>query len=530
MKLQVALLFCSTLLAQEHSGVIRGVARDSSGAPIDEARMNLVGPTRARSKTGPDGGYEFRDLAPGAYRLSTYSRRGHNQRALALGPDQQLTADVTVALNAEVVGRVVDDNEEPMVDVLVTLVGREYRHGTIRHTFRSAATTDDLGEFRLERARPGVRYAVRAHVKPDNLDAVSDAPTDPDARRPAFRPTYYPSSSDLAGAERLTFRGGEVREGVEIRMERAPSYCISGVTQAAGATGSAMFQLVPRWPVSGMHAAGGMYIATPQRKTGADGRFRVCDLAPGDYRISVFSPAEGNYTHYGFVDVAVVDRDLAEVAAVASPGYGLPGEVAWTGSPPAESVEDELRISLAATSRGNYGNESRARNAKSRIPGDFLLPSVWLSEYELRGLSPPKGTYVSDIQYGGRSVLHGALDFGSAPDGARLRILLAQDPGHATFTVLDKDGEPVPDGYVYLIPVGVFAPGDVAARMRELRGDQHGVYSSDEQPPGVYQVVAMPGQVLPEPESIDLLNAARPTAPEVEILPGETVELKLEAR
>lgn len=534
MKLLVSLLLCSALLAQEPSredeGVIRGLVRDSSGTPIEEARVLLNGPGRAQAKTGPDGLYEFRDLAPGLYRLSVYSRLGHNQRTLTLGPGQELAADVSVELNAEVRGRVVDDNGEPMPGVRVTLVGREYRHGNVRDTFRSLAETDDLGEFRLERARPGVRYAIRAKLKPDSLDAVSDAPSDPEARRPAFQPTFYPSSEDLAGAERLIFGGGEVHEDLEIRMKRTPSYCISGVTQTVGASSAAMFHLEPRWPVSGAYGAGSTYITNPQRKTGADGRFRVCDLAPGEYRISVFSPAEGDYSHHGHVDVAVVDRDVDEVVAVASPAYELPGEVAWAGDSPADPVEDKLLISLAATSRSNYGGERRGRDARSDIPGEFVLPAVWLSEYELRRLRPPKGIYVSDIQYGGRSILHGALEFGSAPDGARLRILLSRDAGYATFSVLDEDGDPVPDAYVYLIPEGVLLPGDVAARMIELRGDQYGVCSSNEQPPGVYQVVAMRKQILPEPEDIARLNAARPTAPEVEIVPRETVELKVRLR
>ena len=89
MKLLVSLLLCSALLAQEPSqeaeGIIRGLVRDSSGNPIDEARVLLNGPGRAQAKTGPDGLYEFRDLAPGVYRLSAYSRLGHNQRVLTLG-------------------------------------------------------------------------------------------------------------------------------------------------------------------------------------------------------------------------------------------------------------------------------------------------------------------------------------------------------------------------------------------------------------------------------------------------------------
>lgn len=527
-RIVIFLLGCSMLLGQE-TGVIRGVVTDDAGTPIEEAMVGLTGPSRSRLKTGADGRFEFSGLPPAAYSLSARKGRSFERRRITLGAGESLQVNLEIGRLAGIRGRVVDDQEEPMAGVRVELVGTEYRHGEVRHTFRSVANTDDLGEFLLERARPGVRYAIRAKLVPESQDAISDAPGDPELRRPAFRPTYYPSSTDVAGAERMIFRVGEVREGVEIRMERAESFCISGVTQSGGAARAAMFYLEPRWPISGLYGPGsGTYLRTPQRRTGPDGRFRVCDLAPDEYRITVFTPAEGDFTHFGLVDVALVDRDLEEVQVVAGPARPLPGEIVWADEAPAEPIEDEVNLFLFPTDRVSYGDERNGRSSTSQIPGDFVFPGVWLGEYELAVRGLPDGIYLSDVRYDGRSIRHGSLNFGSAPDGSRLRIVLAHDPGYARFTVSDSDGDPAPDAYVYLIPDGVFGPADVAARMRELRGDQYGVYLSDEQPPDVYQAVAMPMKITPAPEDIALLNAARPTAPEVELVAGETTELDLE--
>lgn len=528
-RLAIFLLGCSMLLGQE-TGVIRGVVTDDAGTPIEEAMVGLTGPSRSSLKTEADGRFEFSDLPPAAYSLSARKGLSTDRRKIALGAGETLKVDLAIERRGKIRGRVVDDQEEPMAGVRVELVGTEYRHGSVRHTFRSVANTDDLGEFLLERARPGVRYAIRAKTVPESTEAISDAPQDPKVRRPAYRPTYYPSSTDVASAERMVFRAGEVREGVEIRMERAESFCISGVTQSGGAARAAIFHLDPRWPISGLHGEGGMYINRPRRRTGPDGRFRVCDLAPDEYRITAFTPDEGEFTHFGLVDVALVDRDLEDVQVAAAPARELPGEIVWADEPPADQIEDELNLRLLAVDRVNYGPESRGRDATSRIPGEFVFPGVWLGEYELSVRGLPDGVYLADVRYDGRSIRHGSLDFGSAPEGSRLRIVLAQNPGYARFTVRDADGDPAPDAYVYLIPDGVFAPADVAARMRELRGDQYGVFLSNEQPPGAYQVTAMPQKITPAPEDIALLNAARPTAPEVELVAGETVELELELR
>ena len=50
-------------------------------------------------------------------------------------------------------------------------------------------------------------------------------------RLPAVVPTYYPNSRTAEGAEPLTVRPGELREGIDIHLARSPSFCLEGVTR-----------------------------------------------------------------------------------------------------------------------------------------------------------------------------------------------------------------------------------------------------------------------------------------------------------
>ena len=65
-------------------------------------------------------------------------------------------------------------------------------------------------------------------------------------------PTYYPSSPSIEGAEPVVLRPGEVREGMDIRMARSPSFCIDGMVEAGG--GPAPFEIRETSPANAASA------------------------------------------------------------------------------------------------------------------------------------------------------------------------------------------------------------------------------------------------------------------------------------
>src|SRR5579884_2657537 len=82
---RVALLLLLTLLAlaavpsvsaQEGTASLRGLVTDPSGAAVVGAEVQLTTPTGAvlSTKTGKDGIYLFRNLAPGTYALKAQSK------------------------------------------------------------------------------------------------------------------------------------------------------------------------------------------------------------------------------------------------------------------------------------------------------------------------------------------------------------------------------------------------------------------------------------------------------------------------
>jgi len=121
------------------------------------------------------------------------------------------------------------------------------------------------------------------------------------------------------------------------------------------------------------------------------------------------------------------------------------------------------------------------------------------------------------------------LRFGSIP-GAGLRVVVARDAASLSARVADKDGNPIPDAWVYLMPDGAATEGALSARLISGQTDQNGDYfSGPSLAPGKYLVLASDSQALAQsPEGVHSLWQRRASAKEVEIGSGAAAQTRLE--
>ncbi len=76
-----------------------------------------------------------------------------------------------------------------------------------------------------------------------------------------------------------------------------------------------------------------------------------------------------------------------------------------------------------------------------------------------------------DAMCGGRSVLRGTASLGGATSCGVLRFVIAHDGGTLTGHVSDKDGNPIPDAYVAIIPESAATEAEMSAVMN-IRPDR----------------------------------------------------------
>lgn len=518
------------------TGSIAGVVTEAAtGQPTPDVEVFTL--TKVRDRTDAQGRYTLHGLGAGQHRVVVWFRppsgRGiptEMSRFVTLTAGQELTGiDFRMRLPGRISGTVLDKNKEPVPGVWVLLIARGYWLGAMRYMFRGMAETNDQGAYVLDSVRPGRGFLLWAVSRKRELPAISDVPADPKLRRSIPAPTFYPNSPLIEGAQPLTLRPGERREAVDILLLRSPSYCVDGVFEAGPGAAPLRFTIAEQQPTSGLLEDGGMFVGSPGGTTGPDGKIRICNLAPGEYRLTGMPLSTGGEAplFFGVTSVVIGDRDLHDLRFPTRPGLAVSGEVVWEGAPPDRAAESKLTIELRPMTRAPFMGEVPGLTAGSSLPGQFAFPKLSLDDYSMRvhGLGPE--FYIKDITYAGRSILHEPLRVGSASGDTGIRIAVARDGAVVSSKVADKDGNPVADAAVVLMPAYAAAEAALADTLVTGRTDQNGAWSSARLAPGKYYALATDAQIDKGPECIGALWRARIRAQEIDLAPKATLQLNL---
>jgi hypothetical protein len=143
--------------------------------------------------------------------------------------------------------------------------------------------TNDLGEFRIT-GLPAGEYVVAA--VPGFGFGLGGPSASPSANGMAPATTYYPGSTDPAGAQPLSVSAGQAVENIDFAMLSAPAFSVTGVVvdendaPVAGAT--VMLMNDPR--------SGAFMGPIGSARTEDDGRFAIVAVPNGSYRANASVP------------------------------------------------------------------------------------------------------------------------------------------------------------------------------------------------------------------------------------------------
>jgi hypothetical protein len=533
----------------EKKGSISGIIRDAGdGTPIAEAKVSVFTNARVANRTyymspatkrveadsDAKGVYRLSDLPPGVYRISV-RMPGRGLRILSkmatLGPGEDLGGiDFDVQATGTIAGRVLDQNKEPVAGATVYLVAKEYSYGAIGYFAKSLGRTDDRGEYRIEGVTAGVPFLLVAR-KSNEIGTQSEAPADPKRRRSAYVSTYYPSSPEPEGAAPVRIQSRENREGAEILLVRATSFCISGVLEGVAAGAKGKITVAGRELHTGVSPSGGLAMLPPGGPVPADGKFRICDLAPGDYRLMAFLEQEGTAgppLRLATAFVSLSDRDVGEVPLYATSGIPVAGAVTWAGKPPDAPLAEPITVYLRDVARGMSFRGEPNTSARLSPPGEFSFPAVLPGDYLLHVRVNSPNVYIKDVTYGSESAQFRPIRVGASQGNSDFRVVLAADGGNIEVRVRDKEGKPVPYQHVVILPAGIDSEAEAAARMVADQTDQGGSYSSGVLAPGKYLVLASSVEPDQSVERTSKIWGARSRAKAVEIPPNGTAQVTVE--
>src|SRR5262249_16632998 len=153
------------------------------------------------------------------------------------------------------------------------------------------AQTNDLGQFRLYGLPPG-DYFVSATLR--NMDVMAmdmmmmspgGAPQGPSASAPSsgYAPTYFPGTTSVADAQRISVAVGEESQGADFALGAVRLARISGLvinSEGRPVEGAMVTPVSSRGP-EGIGLFGG------SARTNREGAFTLNNVAPGDYMLAV---------------------------------------------------------------------------------------------------------------------------------------------------------------------------------------------------------------------------------------------------
>jgi protocatechuate 3,4-dioxygenase beta subunit len=484
-----------------------------------------------KTVTDDYGRYKLTGLPAGRYRIEARDSQGFGSgktRSVALAGQDLEGIDFNLAVDGSVTGKVLDEYKEPVPGMSVYLISPEYYSGMLGYFVKSIGVTDDRGAYKLTGVEAEHTYLVMTEPKLSKVPAHSVTPLDPLRRRRVAMRTFYPNSPTKEGAGTIVLRSGEHREGVNIEVRKAANFCLEGTLSGPTGAGEFLFSVVGAQPAFGVSSTGGFpFSSAPVGKTERDGRFRICELSPGIHRLNAFeqnvSDAAGVGPNRATTLITVVDRDV-QVRLGLTSGPVLNGEVVWDAEAPTNPVTAKVAIRLTPLLRPQMPGERP--DARSEIPGTFTLNTMTTGDYAVLAMLNARGVYVKDVRYAGQSIMYQALHPGDAM-GDGLSVVMARDGASISARVADKDGAPVSDIHVLLIPADAASPAVLQAAMVVGATDQQGLYTSATVAPGRYYVVATNDRIDPTPECIDRVWRARGKFTEMTVAPNAVAQVTL---
>jgi hypothetical protein len=468
-----------------------------------------------RAVTDDAGKFLIEGIASGSYLLSAkragfipglFGARGQNKVGIQLTLNQgEVVRGIKVFLTpqAEVSGRVVDEDGEPTAGVLVAAVawaGPLSQLEAARFARPQATSaTDDRGEYRLSGIAPG--KFVLCVVPPLELRSTI---VEKDGGRLGYVPFYAPDTLLLEQASLLDVAPGSVVSGNQITLFRTDVSRVSG--QVVDATG----RPVRDYSLLALPAQNRSPLVAPILLTrGPEGKFSLDGMPPGSYHVLI--RAQHAQQEVGALEQLDLGRGPIEDFRVAvlptlqvrgrfivdgrftAPPPGL--AVTLTGDPPLPPITA-------------YPDES----------GAFELSGLFSGTYRVT-IGGLKLHYLEDIYLGEQTIL--GQSFQLANSASQMLVRLASGGGHVSGT-LTKEGEAVA-GSLCLIPTAGHLR--VWPLIRQALADQRSLFEFSHVRPGSYYLLSTSTARCDSLISLEALDAK--SVKRIDISTGSTEKVEL---
>jgi hypothetical protein len=540
------------------TGALSGAVVDPEGKPVRRALVRAVGDMRLERSnvTDDEGKFSFADLPSGRFTVSAektgYPRISYGAKrpfragsGLYLQEGQKVTGlTLTLAPGSGMTGVVYDDRGEPMPGVPVqawevrTSLSGERTIESPSAGVETTYVTDEQGRYRIYGLAPGDYVLGTAwfyHGQPYDVRLLSDAEiraafqtqgaaaAGPAAAAPAasssnYAPSFAPGVVDPLSAGVHSLAAGEMKTGVDLRMQfQAMSSLDAQIVNPDGTTAASRITLMRRLRVEALNT---------MQVTSATDRYRSGSLSPGDYTLMAqLPPQPGKPSLWAAADFVASGGDPVTLSLFLQPAISVKGTVRFegTGKPPT----DVSRVNVRLRNQGRIDPESvttidpaGTMEIAGLVPGRYtVFTSV------PAGISGGATWTVRSVTINGQDVTDRPFDV--PPAGLTNVVVTFSDVASEISGTITAGGRPATDYFVIAIPADRAFWFSGSRRIANTRPDGSGRYLFRGLPAGDYRIAVTTDLVPRDLQDVSSLEQLLGQSVPVTIGVGEKKQLDL---
>ncbi|MGA8502356.1 MAG: carboxypeptidase-like regulatory domain-containing protein [Candidatus Sulfotelmatobacter sp.] len=487
-----------------------------AGAEVSIIKAEQLDSVLQKMLTTDDGSFSFAGLEPGKYllvgRRNGFSRQSYEQHgiftsAVVVGPGL-ISENLVFRLRPDgrIVGRVVDENQEPVPNAMVYLF-RSDPGGGFKQVFqRAQVSTDDRGYYRLAHIESG-RYYVLVSAQPwfapfaqangnGNQSAADKTTFDV-----VFPITFYPGVTDAGSATPIV-----LDEGQEFTADFALSP-VPALRLLLNHLNSSPEQ--PRNASLAARVFGTEIFLPGQRVTPVDGNSNeIAGVAPGKYVLDIES--------YGAVrekrsTVVNVFADAEFDVEAASPAPSIRGVVQKDGG---LNLTPQAFVLLWNPRRNEALQATIDDKGQFEFTPDLLAPGDY-SVFVASGLN----STISSLSATGAQVEGQTIRVATSKP-IELRIGLSGSLSTIN-GIARRNNEPFAGVMILLVPQ---TPEKNLPLFRRDQSDSDGTFTLHDVLPGRYKILAIEDGWDVEWADMSLFKARLERAPVIDVAPDRTYQ------
>jgi hypothetical protein len=558
-----------------------------SGQPVRRARVSLSaadGGGGRTTMTDELGRFSFDKLVAARYTVSA-SKPGHVTvvygqprparpgTQIQLGDGDKFELKLEMPRGGVITGTVLDEHGDAIPGTQVRAMRFVIQGGQRTLTGASGGSTDDRGIYRIYGLQPG-EYIVAATPRNNSGDQASRIREelqnllqraqaqnlDDTARREltvrtsmlqgqlpeleeeatGYAPVFYPGTTTSTQAATIALGAGEERSGADFSLVRVSVATVEGtiVNPTNQPVSNIQVTLLPAGPaVPGV----GNHGARAQQ----DGRFRIVNVPPGQYRISARAQVQNRQERVNLVersgaavpvrtvqdtatrlwaaaDLAIDGRSVSNINLVLQQGTTVSGRIAFEGTktPPTDFTRVRVSLSPADTDPASRGLAQPA-NGRVDASGKFTVTNVVPGRYRLTASGAGSGWSTESAVVEGQDSLDFPFEVKGSQGVTGAVITFTDQQSELSGTITDQQGQPAPGFTLIAFSSDERFWTPQSRRVRTTRPATDGRFTFTNLPPGDYGLAAVediePGSWF-DPEVLKQFDAA---SLRVTLSPGE---------